>query len=200
MRQRISALLAALVTLSLLSACAATPPSGAATPSATPSVAPANSAASQGAGVMNSFTTTDLQGNEVDPSIFADHDLTMVNIWATFCKPCIDEMPELGELHAEYAENGFQIIGLVADTLKQDGTLDTAQVDTAKDIVDQTGANYLHLLPSSDLFGILSQATSVPTTFFVDKNGAQVGHAYQGSRTKAQWTAIIDPLLAEVGE
>lgn len=200
MKQRIYALLSALGTLALLSACTAALPSDRATPTVTPPAAPTSSAASQSLGVMSAFTATDLEGNEVDPSIFAGHDLTMVNIWATFCSPCIEEMPELGEIHTEYAEKGFQIIGLVADTLKQDGTLDDAQVDTAKDIVAQTEASYLHLLPSSDLLGIVSQATAVPTTFFVDKNGAQVGYAYQGSRTKAQWTAIIDPLLAEVRE
>ena len=113
---------------------------------------------------------------------------------------CIDEMPELGQLHAEYADRGFQIVGLVADTLDRDGNQDPKQVATAKELVEKTEANYLHILPSPDLFPILSQATSVPTTFFVDKDGVQVGLAYRGSRTKAEWIAVVDPLLAEVVE
>ena len=43
---------------------------------------------------------TDFDGNEVDKSLFEGHRPTMVNIWATFCNPCLSEMPELGELAA----------------------------------------------------------------------------------------------------
>lgn len=204
MRRRLSVILLSLAALALFSACAGDAAAPTASPSATPT--PTSSAPSpspgdaQRPGVMSNFTATDLEGNELDAAIFAEHDLTMVNIWATFCRPCIDEMPELGEIHAEYADKGFQIVGLVADTLSQDGILDPGQVDTAREIVERTEAGYTHLLPSPDLFGILSQATSVPTTFFVDKDGAQVGYAYLGSRSKAQWTAIIDPLLDEVAK
>ncbi|SBW00152.1 Redoxin family protein [uncultured Eubacteriales bacterium] len=210
MSRRFALFLAALLALALLSACAgSTAPAGdAASPSpSVPVVAPSPTPApDQGedaetsAGVMSSFSATDLDGDPIDQSIFEDYDLTMVNIWATFCGPCLNEMPDLGAIHAEYADKGFQIVGLVADTLNQDGTISESQVDTAKAAVEETGADYLHILPSQDLFGILSQATSVPTTFFVDKNGAQVGYAYLGSREKNDWIAIIDPLLEEVRE
>ena len=45
---------------------------------------------------MPAFTTKDLDGNEVTEEIFAKKDLTVVNIWGTFCTPCIGEMPALG--------------------------------------------------------------------------------------------------------
>ena len=48
------------------------------------------------AGVLSAFSTTDLEGNAVDQSMLADYDLTMVNVWATYCGPCISEMPDLG--------------------------------------------------------------------------------------------------------
>ena len=51
-------------------------------------------------GQMPSFTAKDLDGNTVTEEIFAEKDLTVVNIWGTFCPPCIAEMPELGEFHA----------------------------------------------------------------------------------------------------
>ena len=60
------------------------------------------------------FTAKDLDGNEVDQSVFANAKLTMMNIWATFCGPCINEMPELGELAAEGGTD-YQIIGVCAD-------------------------------------------------------------------------------------
>lgn len=149
-------------------------------------------------GVLSAFSTTDLEGNTLDQSILADYDLTMVNVWATFCGPCINEMPDLGELAAEYADNGVQIIGLVSDTMDSDGTISDSQVETAKEIVAETGADYRHLLPSDDLLGILSQIYAVPTTFFVDSEGVQVGDAIVTAQSKEKWIETIDGMLAEV--
>ncbi len=149
-------------------------------------------------GVLSAFSTTDLEGNTLDQSILADYDLTMVNVWATFCGPCINEMPDLGELAAEYADKGVQIIGLVSDTMDSDGAISDSQVETAKEIVAETGADYRHLLPSDDLLGILSQIYAVPTTFFVDSEGVQVGDAIVTAQSKEKWIETIDGMLAEV--
>lgn len=149
-------------------------------------------------GVLSDFTATDLNGNTVDPSIFADYDLTMVNVWATYCGPCLKEMPDLGELATEYEDKGVRIVGLVSDTMNADGSISADQVETAQAIVESTQADYLHILPSEDLMGIIYQITSVPTTFFVDSTGAQVGTAYIGAKSKEDWASIIDSTLAEV--
>ena len=151
-------------------------------------------------GVLSSFSTADLDGNIVDQSVLADYDLTMVNVWATFCRPCINEMPDLGELAQEYADQNVQIVGLVSDVLNTDGTISEEQVQTARDIVPQTGANDLHLLPSEDLYGVLGQISAVPTTFFVDSEGKQVGYAVVSAQSKDKWIETIDAMLAEVQE
>lgn len=149
-------------------------------------------------GILSSFSAEDLEGNEIDQSILEGHQLTMVNVWATFCTPCIQEMPELGELNAEYQEKGVQIVGLVSDVLDREGNLDDGQMETAKEIVETTQADYLHIVPRESLFGLLSQITSVPTTFFVDETGKQVGYAYLGSNDKETWAQIIEETLQEV--
>ena len=149
-------------------------------------------------GVMGKFTTTDLDGNEVDQSIFADYKLTMINVWGTFCPPCIHEMPDLGEIAKEYEEKDVRIVGLVADTLNPDGSISDKQVKTAKEIVEKTGADYLHILPSPDLFHVMSAATALPTTFFVDSEGNQVGFAVISAQSKEKWIETIDKMLAEV--
>ena len=149
-------------------------------------------------GVLSAFSTTDLEGNVVDQSMLADYDLTMVNVWATYCGPCISEMPDLGALAAEYKDKGVQIIGLVSDVLDADGTVSDSQAETAKEIVAETGAAYPHLLPSDDLLGILSQIYAVPTTFFVDSEGRQVGSAILSAQSREAWAETIDGLLAEV--
>ncbi len=151
--------------------------------------------------LLGKFTATDLDGNPVDQSIFEGYDLTMVNVWATFCGPCLQEMPDLGALNQEYQDRNFQIIGIVSDTLNQDGTISESQVEVAKEAVETTGADYLHLLPSEDLIGLLLwQVTSVPTTIFVDENGSLVGVGYLGSRDADAWREIIEEKLAMVQE
>lgn len=158
----------------------------------------ADSGAQEAAGLLSSFSTTDLEGNAVDQSILEDYDLTMVNVWATYCTPCLQEMPDLGELASEYADKGVQILGLVSDVLNSDGTISDSQVETAQEIVEETGASYQHLLPSADLLGLLSQIYGVPTTFFVDSAGNQVGYAYVTAMEREQFVEIIDAALAEV--
>lgn len=128
-------------------------------------------------------------------SLFKGHKLTMINVWATFCGPCIDEMPDLGEIASEYADKGLQIVGIPVDVLSQDGSISEEMVATAKEIVATTGANYLHILPAEDNYALLAQSMYVPTTFFFDEEGNQLGESYVGSRSKTDWTAIIDELL-----
>ncbi len=149
--------------------------------------------------ILGEFTATDLAGNEVTQSVFEGHPVTMVNVWATFCGPCLREMPDLGALHQEFSEQGFQILGIVTDVQAPDGSISQEQVDLAAQIAEETGASYLHLLPSEDLIAcLLWQVSSVPTTIFVDETGALIGKGYLGSRDAAAWRSIIEEKLEAV--
>ena len=145
------------------------------------------------------FTTQDLNGGAVDQSIFTGHKLTMVNVWATYCGPCLSEMPELGTLSKTYADKGVQIVGVVSDVPQQsDGSYDAAALQSAQSLVKQTGADYTHLLPSKSLVSaMLTNVSAVPTTFFFDEGGRQLGKAYVGARSQSQWAKIVDGLLAQ---
>ena len=138
------------------------------------------------------FTAKDLDGNEVDQSVFANAKLTMMNIWATFCGPCINEMPELGELAAKGGTD-YQIIGVCADL---NGTED--MLEDAKEIVSQTKANYLHLQPAEDLYPVLTASSSVPVTFFFDSEGKLVGKGILGAQDKDTWSQVISERLEMV--
>lgn len=156
--------------------------------------------AEESKGVFEEFTAQDLDGSEVTQEIFADYDVTMINIWATFCGPCLSEMPELGELSAEYNGKGLQIIGVVSDVLETADTVSASQIEEAKNIVDKTKADYLHVVPAGDLaYNLLPQVPAVPTTIFVDKDGKQIGGAVVGARSKGAWEKIIDDTLKAAG-
>ncbi len=151
-------------------------------------------------GILGDFYTPLLFGGMADESVLVSYRLTMVNVWATFCSPCIREMPELGELAAEYKEKGVQILGLAADVQKSDGTYDQAQLELAKSIVAQTNANYLHIIPSTDVYPVLNISEYVPATIFVDEYGNQIGEVYVGARSKEAWSTIIEQMLREVAK
>lgn len=137
------------------------------------------------------FEGTDLEGNPVSQEIFSQSQLTMVNVWATYCNPCLSEMPGLGELAAEYDGSEFQLIGIVSDVREGD---DQTLVES---LVQQTGANYTHLLANDSIDqALLSGVSAVPTTFFFDQEGTYLGGVV-GSAVKSKWEELIHELLEE---
>jgi len=166
--------------------------------SAAVSAASAAVAADSTAYTVPAFTTTGLDGKTYDQSIFAGHKLTMVNVWATYCGPCINELPELAQLSSELKDHDIQIIGVVSDVMQSDdGSFDPDGVEAARELVSRTGADdYIHILPSSQLISaMLTGIYAVPTTIFFNEKGQQVGVAYMGANSAAKWTAIINTIL-----
>lgn len=160
--------------------------------------APKNSPESEAVGTASAepsaaqitFEGTDLDGNPVSSEAFSRSKLTMVNVWATYCNPCLREMPGLGELAAEYDAGEFQLIGIVSDVMEG---ADQSQVER---LVQQTGADYPHLLLNESIYyALLTDVSGVPTTFFIDENGAVLGRVV-GAREKSVWEGIINELLA----
>ena len=150
-------------------------------------------------GILSEFTALNLAGQEIDQSILADHDLTMVNVWATYCPSCIDSLPSFAQLQKDYGDSGLQIIGIVSDTMTRDGEIDQDQVDKAQELIDDSGAAYPQLTASTDLVNlVLYQIQYIPTTFFVDSQGRQVGSAYIGARDMDTWREAVEAYLLEV--
>lgn len=202
MKKFLAILLAALVLVFCLAACGNNTPDN--SPSSTISEdgrlkIPEEDLKGVEANSFTSFKAVDFEGTVYDESIFKGKKLTMINIWATFCRPCINEMPDLEMLSKAYAEEDFQLIGIACDvTYDSEGYYDTALLDKAVEIADETtNVTYLNLLPSASLDYIkLENVYSVPETIFVDENGNIVDRSYIGSRSYEDWKAIVDSILA----
>lgn len=151
----------------------------------------------QKAGDKISFETVDFNGKAVSSSqIFAKNKITMINVWGTFCGPCIREMPELAQISEEYKGKGFEIIGIAIDLLDNNGKVIASAKADGEAIIKQTGVKYTNLVPSFDMIpGFLENIQAVPTTVFVDSEGKVVSQAVLGARNKKQWKQIIDFLL-----
>lgn len=129
-------------------------------------------------GTFSEFVTYDIDGNEVTESIFANKDLTVVNIWGTFCGPCINEMPELGAWEKELPDN-VQIVGLIVDISSTD---DETQIAAAKQITEKADVGFVNLIGGNgDFDELISSIVGVPTTIFVDKSGNIVGEIIVGA-------------------
>ena len=145
---------------------------------------------------LSNIVTKDIHGKEFSSKDFANYDLTMVNVFATWCTACIQEIPDLVEMQKEMQAKGVNIIGIVTDTVDDTGENREA-LEKAKLIQEKTKANYSFLMPDKTNFnGRLNGIQALPETFFVDKNGQIVGETYSGSHNKKDWTAIIEKELS----
>lgn len=149
---------------------------------------------------IGDFKAQDVKGNQVTKDIFSNYDLTLVNLFTTWCSPCVKEIPELSEVAKEMANKKVNVVGIVLD-VNENGKIDQSKMDKLNKIIDATKADYTILLPDEVLrSGPLKGVNSVPETFFVDKNGNIVGETYLGSHTKEEWIKIINDELAKLNK
>ena len=138
---------------------------------------------------MPEFSTTDMDGNKVTNDTFADYDLTVVNFWATYCNPCIDELPELTEWKKELPDN-VNLIGILVDVDEKGSD----QYKLAEKIIKETGADYQHLIATEEFDDMISNLVGVPTTFFVDSTGKIIGEPFAGADVDAYKQTVEDYL------
>ena len=143
-----------------------------------------------------SFDSFDLDGNPVtSEDLFSQNKVTMVNIWASFCGPCINEMPELEKLYAECKEKGCGIIGVLGDAAGKD---DSAVIDEGKKIISDTGVTYPNVIAWEGLQNQLP-FDAFPTTYFVDSKGKVIGSPIVGADVSG-YTSRLRDILEEIGQ
>ena len=144
------------------------------------------------------FTGKDLDGNDVDNSLFSKNAVTVVNFWFSGCKPCVAELGELDKLNQTAKQQGGEVIGINTETL--DGNADA--IATAKDILQTKGATYRNIYfdSSSDAGTFALGIMAFPTTYVFDRNGNAVGEPLLGgidnADNLAQLQKNIDAALA----
>ena len=150
---------------------------------------------------VGKFETKGVDGKDYTEKVFSDYDLTLVNIFTTWCSPCVNEIPELEKLYEEMKEKGVGVVGVVLDTVGDDGKQDDATVKKAGVLQEKTKASYPFLIPDSTMMnGRLNGISAFPETFFVDKEGNIVGETYSGSHSLDEWKEIVEKELANVSK
>ena len=150
---------------------------------------------------VGKFETTGIDGKTYTEKVFSDYDLTLVNIFTTWCSPCVKEIPELQELYKEMKEKGVGVAGVVLDTTDEKGNQDEEAVKKAGILQEKTKAEYPFLIPDTTMMnGRLQGISAFPETFFVDKDGNIVGDTYTGSHTLDEWKEIVEKEIKNVSK
>lgn len=127
-----------------------------------------------------SFTLDSLDGTKV--TVGQPGRITVINFWATWCPPCLEEMPEL----EEFAKKNQQKINFFAVNLKESN-------EKVNDFMNKHKYTMPVLLDKDGVVAKQFQITAIPTTIIVDKNGL-IKHRQSGAMTKNELEGIINSL------
>lgn len=161
------------------------------TPAPTPTPKPTNTPAPTATPVpSNYFTTVAINGDHAtyDNSMFAGAELTMINIWATTCNPCLQELPHIQNLSAAYESRGVQIVTALGDS-EQSGA-----IGKALEYINEIGFNLPVLRNTASFSAQFPTGGVYPVTYFVDRNG-NIVRVVTRSHNYIEWCAILDELL-----
>jgi thiol-disulfide isomerase/thioredoxin len=121
--------------------------------------------------------------------------VVLVNFWATWCSPCLKEIPVLLELEAELAEQGFTLLAVSLD----EADSETIVVEPFVNRWFPGFASYLSVEYDMDtMVSVLDPGWNavLPTSYLIGRNGV-VAERIQGSYTKDEFSTALLPLLQE---
>ena len=130
------------------------------------------------------FVAADLDGKPVfSEDLFAQNDITVLNVWATWCGPCVGELEELQSFHKNMQKKGIGVVGLLVDD----------DVAAARELLDEFGVQYPVILAPENLDDLL-YLEGYPTTFFIDRDGRFLALPVVGAYV-GRYTSTVNELL-----
>jgi len=118
------------------------------------------------------FQVKDLDGNDLSLADYAGK-VVLIDCWATWCGPCVAELPHVLETYEKYHDKGFEIIGISLDTDR----------DKLAGFIEQRGMTWRQYFDGkgwenelADKYGI----SSIPATFLIDGEGTIIGTDLRG--------------------
>ena len=138
-------------------------------------------------GPAPNFTLKSLDGKNLKLSELAGN-VVMINFWASWCAPCIQEMPLLNNIHKKYKPLGFTVLGVNVEE----------NSDNARAFLADRAVDFPVLLDSKNLVTQLYDVIVMPTTVLVDREG-NMRFLHQGYKSgdEAQYRKMVKKLLRE---
>jgi thiol-disulfide isomerase/thioredoxin len=129
------------------------------------------------------FVVQSLQGKPVElNSLLGKGKPVVIDIWATWCGPCRQEIPHLVQFTNQYSKDGLIVIGLTIEDPKEDR-------NEVKDFVKQFKMNYQVAFAPEGLYGFFSNNAErllIPQTFIFGADGNAIRHIVGYNETKGK--------------
>lgn len=143
------------------------------------------------------FSLEDIQGNLVSLKDF-EGKVILIDFWATWCVPCVKEMPVLQDLYDAHKDNGLEVIGISVD---QQGFV------VVKPFIERYGVTFTNLISTEEvvqsygegnpaILKLYGPLQGIPAAFFINKKG-EIVQKYVGEVPKRILEAHIEKLLEE---
>jgi cytochrome c biogenesis protein CcmG, thiol:disulfide interchange protein DsbE len=139
------------------------------------------------------FTAKDLTGKSVKLADLIKDGPVLIDFWTTFCKPCMNELPQLDRLHRTYRDRGFKVVALSQD--------DPKGVLKVKPLVTQKKWDLVVLIDTQKDVGNAFKVRAYPTSFLIDRDGEIVHFAqgYSAGDEKLLEAKVVELLGGEAG-
>lgn len=141
------------------------------------------------------FALKDLQGDTVRLEDYIGKDVILIDFWATWCVPCVKELPHFDGFHKKYGERGLTVL-----TITVDGPETVAKV---KPFMERYGYTFPVLLDTeSRVIALYNPRVILPYTVLIDRQG-RIRHAHQGyslgdeKTVEAELVALLDEEAVE---
>jgi thiol-disulfide isomerase/thioredoxin len=170
--------------------------SGAAAGNSTEEAAEDTAAADSAVGnVLLNAKTKDVNGGDFDVSANKGSVLTVFNVWATWCSPCIEELPSIEKVAKKYESKNVRVIGVLADGVGDDGKIDELSCKEAKTLLADAKVSYPSIIPDEAMMnGLIASTQALPTTFIIGPNGELVDKIVGGMDYDA-WDKAVGEAL-----
>jgi cytochrome c biogenesis protein CcmG, thiol:disulfide interchange protein DsbE len=136
------------------------------------------------------FTLPDVQGHLVRLADLRGRPV-LINIWATWCSPCREEMPSMNALYKDYSAKGLAMVAIATDV---------GGKAVVAPFMQAHGLTFPVLLDPQNMVGTQLQVPGIPTSYLLDKRGRVIGLVI-GERdwNSRKMRHLVEQLLAEEG-
>ncbi len=138
------------------------------------------------------FELTTLDGQKVSPSTYKGT-ILLLDFWATWCDPCLEELPRLKKVYAEHSGRGFDILGLSSDKKKK----------TLADFIKDEKMTWKQVFLGQDslkLFETYKTGGSIPSSYLIDRLGVVRAIQLRGAVLELKLKALLKAEKAEKAE
>jgi peroxiredoxin len=109
------------------------------------------------------FKLEDLEGNTIELSTQTGEGPILLSFWATWCKPCLEELTEFKKIYNDYKDKGFKMFAISTD--------DERTIAKVKPFVKSKGYEFPVLLDTNSDVARIYYAQAVPYSVILDKEG-----------------------------